>query len=531
MKRLLNFLTISAIAILILTSCSRTPKNGIYNVTICSTTDLHGAYFDSYYNKEARLSSLANVSTYIKQLRTKGIKPVLIDVGDNLQGDNAAYYCNFIDTVSVHIFARAAEYIGYDAIVVGNHDIEAGHQVYDRFKEGKIPYLAANAIIEGSEGVPYFEPYTIVTRKGIKIAVIGMTNANIKSWLSEELWKGIDFLKISDVAQDWVNIVIEKESPHLVILACHTGSGDGGPDMENEARYLASSVIGVDMVLAGHDHRAVAETIDNPGRKVLLINAGDRASLLGEATFKLEFKDGEVISKNFVSRLIPMTDVNPDPRYTSRFKKDFKVVYEFANREIGTITEEIYFADALVGPSSYINLVHQVQLDVSGADISITAPLSSSGLVPAGVIKYQDLVLLYRYENSLFVVELTGAQLKNYLELSYYNWVNNIGPAYNFDSADGIIYRVKKSAPKGSMVEIISMRDGLPFDPARIYKVAISSYRASGGGNLLRDGAGVNPDSLQVVSRYGDIRTLIGEYISKEGIIVPETPTNWSFVK
>ncbi|NLB66980.1 MAG: bifunctional metallophosphatase/5'-nucleotidase [Bacteroidales bacterium] len=531
MKRLLNFFIIPTIAILIATGCNRTPKNGIHSITVCSTTDLHGAYFDSYYNEEARLASLANVSTYVKQLRIKGIKPVLIDVGDNLQGDNAAYYCNYIDTVGVHIFARAAEYIGYDAIVVGNHDIEAGHQVYDRFKEGKIPYLAANAIIEGSEGEPYFEPYTIITRKGIKIAVIGMTNANIKSWISQELWEGIDFLKISDVAQDWVDLVIEKESPHLVILACHTGSGHGGPDIENEARYLASSIRGVDMVLAGHDHRAIAETIDNPDGEVLLINAGDRASLLGEATFELEFKDGEVISKNFVSRLVPMSDVNPDPRYTARFKKDFKVVYEFANREIGTITEEIYFADALVGPSSYINLVHQVQLDVSGADISITAPLSSSGLIPAGVIRYQDLVLLYKYENSLFVVELTGAQIKNYLELSYYNWVNNIGPAYNFDSADGIVYRVKKSEPRGSMVEIISMRDGTPFDYDRIYKVAISSYRASGGGNLLRDGAGVNPDSLQVISRYGDIRTLIGEYIAKEGIIVPETPANWSFVK
>ena len=76
-----------------------------------------------------------------------------------------------------------------------------------------------------------------------------MTNANIKSWLSEELWEGIDFLKISDIAQNWVDRVTEKESPHLVILACHTGSGHGGPDIENEARYLASGLKGVDMDL------------------------------------------------------------------------------------------------------------------------------------------------------------------------------------------------------------------------------------------------------------------------------------------
>jgi 2',3'-cyclic-nucleotide 2'-phosphodiesterase/3'-nucleotidase len=532
MKRLLCFLNISLVVILIATGCSNTPKDGIHTITVCSTTDLHGAYLDSLYNGEARPASLANVSTYVNKLREEGMKPVLIDVGDNLQGDNAAYYFNFVDTQSVHIFARAAKYIGYDAIVVGNHDIEAGHHVYDRFKESKIPYLAANAIVEGSDGEPYFEPYTIVTRKGIKIAVIGMTNANIKSWLSKELWEGIDFLRISDIAQDWVDRVIEKESPHLVILACHTGIGHDAPDIENEAHYLASSVRGVDMVLAGHDHRPFSDIIDNPSGSVLLINSGARASLLGETIFELEFKEGRVISKKINSRrLIPMVDVEPDTRYSARFNKDFKAVYEFANRKIGTITEEIYFSDALKGPSSYIDLVHKVQLEASGADISFTAPLSDRGMIPAGIIRYNDLVLLYGYENLLYVVELTGAQIKNYLEFSYYNWVNNIGPTYNFDSAEGIIYRVIKSAPRGSMVEIISMKDGSPFDPDAIYKVAISSYRASGGGNLIREGAGVNPDSLQVVSKYGNIRTLIVEYISKAGVIVPETPTNWSFVK
>ena len=286
------------------------------------------------------------------------------------------------------------------------------------------------------------------------------------------------------------------------------------------------------MVLAGHDHRPFSDIIDNPSGNVLLINSGARASLLGEAIFELELKEGRVISKKLNSRrLIPMVDVEPDTRYSARFNKDFKAVYEFANRKIGTITEEIYFSDALKGPSSYIDLVHKVQLEASGADISFTAPLSDRGMIPAGIIRYNDLVLLYGYENLLYVVELTGAQIKNYLEFSYYNWVNNIGPNYNFDSAEGIIYRVNKSAQRGSMVEIISMKDGSPFDPDAIYKVAISSYRASGGGNLIREGAGVNPDSLQVVSKYGNIRTLIVEYISKAGVIVPETPTNWSFVK
>ena len=176
-------------------------------------------------------------------------------------------------------------------------------------------------------------------------------------------------------------------------------------------------------------------------------------------------------------------------------------------------------------------LVQTVQLAASGADISIAAPLSNSGVVPKGVIEFQDLVSIYRFENLLYVVELTGQQVKDYLEYSYDNWINRTGPSYNWDSADGIIYEVSKSAPKGERVRILSMRDGSPFDPAKVYKVAMTSYRASGGGDLLRFGAGVDPDTLTVVERCKDIRSLIGDYIAEHGEIVPQVATNWKFVK
>ena len=522
--------------------------DGDHPVTICATTDVHGAFFDSsYVDNVANKTSLANVSTYLKELRESGVRPVLIDVGDNLQGDNAAYYFNYVATDVPHIYPRIADYLGYDAIVVGNHDIEAGHDVYDRVgRELKMPYLAANAASDRDENGTadmdenpknklasdsYFAPYCIVERDGVKVAVIGMTNGNIKSWLSSNKWHGMDFQVIHVIAQDLVDQVLAKEKPQLVVLAVHSGTGTDLPDRENEAFYLASTLQGVDVVLCGHDHRAVAKEVANPAGAVVLLNAGTKAVVVAQADFTLSVKNGKVISKQVDYKLVPMDRYPADSAYVATFKDDFNAVREFATRPIGTLAENIFLADALDGPSTYINLVQTVQLAASGADISFAAPLTSSGVVPKGVIEFQDLVSIYKFENLLYVVEMTGRQVKDYLEYSYDNWVNRSGPSYNWDSADGIRYEVSKSAPKGERVKILSMCDGTPFDPDKTYKVAMTSYRAAGGGDLLRDGAGIDPSTLVVVDKMKDIRSLVGDYIASQDEIVPTVATNWKFVK
>ncbi|MBR1538762.1 MAG: bifunctional metallophosphatase/5'-nucleotidase, partial [Bacteroidales bacterium] len=320
--------------------------------------------------------------------------------------------------------------------------------------------------------------------------------------------------------------------PQLVVLAVHSGTGAEQPDRENEAQYLASAIKGVDLVLNGHDHRPVAKEVPGAvGGSVVLLDAGTKAVVVGQADFTLTVKNGKVVSKSVDYKLVPMDKYPVDPDYVAAFKDDFNAVKAFAQRPIGELSENIFLADALDGPSSYINLIQTVQLAASGADISLAAPLSNSGVVPKGVIEFQDLVSIYKFENLLYVVEMTGRQVKDYLEYSYDNWVNRSGPSYNWDSADGIIYEVSRSAARGSRVNIISMLDGTPFDPEKTYKVAMTSYRASGGGDLVREGAGIDPDSLVIAGKMKDIRSLIGDYIAERKEIVPTVATNWKFVK
>lgn len=198
----------SLILLLIFTSCSNNkPSDGVYNITVFATNDLHGKFFPFEYVDSLPIKhSLSSAAKLIKEERDlKGIETVvLIDNGDHLQGDNSVFYYNYVDTTSKHIFSEIVSWLKYDAVTVGNHDIEAGHPVYDRlFKEEGVPYLAAN-ILNLKRGLPYFDPYKIIYRNGIKIAIIGMTNPNIKKWLSEDLWSGMEFEEIIPSLQRWL---------------------------------------------------------------------------------------------------------------------------------------------------------------------------------------------------------------------------------------------------------------------------------------------------------------------------------------
>lgn len=562
MKKQINLLLLLVLVAFTVTSCSQSKlKDGTYNFEVYATNDLHGRFFDSLYVSNDRYQthqhSLASVSTVINEARNNiGAEHViLLDVGDHLQGDNAVYYSNFVDTVSEHIFSRVANYLEFDATVVGNHDIEPGAAVYDKVvKELNMPYLAANAI-DTKTGEPYFEPYAVLNRRGVKIAVIGMTNPNIPNWLAPHLWEGIEFEEIVPSLEHWIAYVREKEQPHFVIVAMHAGLGDEEHDsLENPARYVAKNVKGIDLIMAAHDHRIAAEKIDNGEKEIWVIEGGSRAAALSKASVELVVRNGEVVATHVDGETISMTGVTPDAEYMAYFRDDFLKVKEFTNREVGSLSNTISSRDAYFGPSAYIDMIHTLQLNATGADISFAAPLSFNATIEKGVLNYQNLLDIYPFENQLNVIELTGQEVKDYLEYSYSNWLNeepvrngsllNISkdekrdrwsfnhPSFNFDSAAGIKYEVDITKAKGNRVNIISMADGSAFKADATYTVALTSYRASGGGYLLEKGAGIAKEEIpgRIVALYADIREILYDQIQADGVLKAEKLDHWRFV-
>lgn len=569
MKRIVIILALGLIAAF-LTSCNKKSGDGTYTLDLFCTNDIHGRYFDSLYVGNNTKESLLAVSQFMKEQRDSlgSDNVILLDEGDFLQGDNAAYYFNYVDTKTKHLYARMAEYMGYDATTVGNHDIETGHAVYDRIKSTmKVPFLAANAI-RNDNGKPYFQDYVILRKAGLKVAVIGFTNPDIKSWLAPEIWEGMTFESLLPFVQEKVNQVIAKEKPQVVIVATHSGTGNGdGSSLESQGLELLSSLENVDFILCSHDHRAMTQK----NGETTLINAGSHCRTVGHGTIEVTIEGGNIISKTTTGEIIPIDKTKTDPEMRAIFKADYEAAKAFTLQEVGELESPLVTRESLIGMCDYMNLIHTVSLSCEPAQLSFAAPLTYNGTVAAGTLVYNDLFTIYPYENQLFVVKMTGLQVKNFLEYSYDHWINTIGNSsdlllklrnqsdprtgqigwsfigrsYNFDSMAGAFYTVDVTKPCGERVNISTLADGTPFSLDGEYNVAMTSYRASGGGDTMGEGAGIDTDNIDaiVVKRYPEIREVLYQYFKNhtdaDGNIIPVTSEElgnesvigrWSFV-
>lgn len=545
------------------------------NIKIIETSDVHGAIFPyDFTDNKPTNASLARVTTYVNEQRADTNQVVfLVDNGDILQGTPAVYYYNFEKTDTLHLYADVMNYMKYDVGSVGNHDIETGHDVYDRFdKEINFPWLAANAI-NTKTNEPYFKPYTVLERKGIKIAVLGLITPAIPKWLPEKIYSGIRFDDMIETAQKWVKIIKEKENPDLLIGLFHAGvdytyggENENTYKNENASKLIAEKVPGFDIIFVGHDHAGWNFSIKNPeGQNVLVLGPTSGARNIAVADVKLSYSSREhnYVKDSVTGALIDMKDFAPDPNFMKRYARNFEEIKNYVNRPIGEFTETISSRDAIFGPSKFVDLIQTIQLNLTGADVSFTAPLSFNAKIDKGTVYVKDMFDLYRYENLLYTMKLTGQEIKDYLEYSYGNWFNQMKSEndhllkfktdkngnlvyserskspeleeryYNFDSAAGIDYEVNVTKPVGSRVIIKSFSNGNSFDLNKMYKVAINSYRGNGGGGHLTRGANIPQEELSkrvINSTEKDLRYYLMKWIEKEKVVIPKLLGNWSVV-
>lgn len=543
------------------------------HLKIMETSDVHGCIYpqDLVYQRTRR-GSLAQVYTYVKQQRANHDQSViLLDNGDILQGTPFVYYYNYVNTKGTHPLALIMNYMKYNAGTVGNHDIEPGHAVYDKFrKELNYPWLAANAV-STQTGKPYFQPYTIIHRDGLKIAVLGMITPAIPDWLPPSIWSGMRFEGMVKTARYWVSYIKQHEHPDLLIGLFHSGTdknyglhGPGEP-IEDASRLVAKEVPGFDIVFAGHDHKDDNEVVTNTaGKKVVLLDPGAHAETVALANIHLQYnsKTGKY-AKEIKGSLVNMRNYTPDSIFMARFMPYFLQVKKFVSRPIGKFTHTVYARDALFGPSSFMDFVHKIQLAKTGAQISLVSLLSTNARINKGPIYVRDLFKLYRYTNYLYTMSLTGREIKNALEYSASLWFNTMKsktshmllfkrnskghivvskwngkpvlkyPYYDFVSAAGIRYTVDLRRKPGSRIHIISLSNGKPFDMNKTYTVAINSYLGNGGAGTLTAGAKIPKNQLAsriVKSSKKDIRYLIMKWIEDKKVVNPEPLNEWKLI-
>lgn len=531
---------------------AKSPKT--VTLRIVETSDVHGAFFPYNFTERRDMSgTMARVSSYIKRQRKEmGNRLILLENGDILQGQPTCYYTNFVATDKPNIAAEVVNYLKYDAQTFGNHDVEVGHKVYDKWiKELDCPTLGAN-IINTETDKPYVDPYLIIEREGVRVAILGMLTPAIPNWLHQNLWTGMRFDEMVSCAKRWVKILREQEKADVVIGLFHSG-WDGGIVTdeydEDATQKVAEQVEGLDVIFFGHDHRERNTTVKN----VLCLDPSCNAQKVAVAT--IQVRGGKVISKK--GELVDVTKEPLDEDFMRHFQPRIDEVKAFVERKIGVFNENMLSRDAFFGPAAFVDLIHQLQLEHTGADVSFTAPLTFNSEIKAGPVYQSDMFKLYRFENGIYVVRMTGKEIRNFLEMSYDQWVNTmtspddhimlLAPkvagdnqrenfknfTFNFDSAAGIDYVVDVTKPNGQKVHILQLSNGQPFDENAWYRVAMNSYRGNGGGELLVRGAGIPLDSIPQRIEYQserDQRHYLTEKIEREGSITPKALNNWRFI-
>jgi 2',3'-cyclic-nucleotide 2'-phosphodiesterase/3'-nucleotidase len=565
--KILYSAAISALLIVLFTSCNTGQP---VKLVLLETTDVHGMIFPyDFIERRESSASMAGVSSYLNSQAVDRERTILLDNGDNLQGQPVQYYFNFIDTESPHLNARVMNYLGYDACTVGNHDIEAGHSVYDRLvNQYSFPLLAANAVNKPT-GDPYFLPYTILTRKGIKIAVFGLVTPSVPEWLPPVLYSGIGFEDLVTSAKKWMPEIMSKK-PDLVIGLFHTGwekdfspGMDQRADSEPGANEVAYYVEGFDVIFTGHDHSSACEKFVNiAGDTVLILNAGSRAEYIARADIELRRAGKDGYRKTSAEgSLVKVSDYPANNEFVKEFSADFDIVNNYVSRVIGQCTADFSSRDSYFGPSSYTGMIHAFQLEITGADVSFAAPLSFDAEIRKGPVTVSDMFRLYRFENMLYTISLTGDEIRKYLEYSYSGWLNTMKgpndnmilfrtdkdgnlvksggrarlrmPSYNFDSAAGVEYTVDISKPVGERITIHSLSGGAPFKYGEFYSVAVNSYRGSGGGGHLTEGAGLSRGDLRTrlkSSTIRDFRLYIIRSVENSGKIEPGITETWKII-
>lgn len=536
-RTLLQFVFCALLAAGVPGGCQSPAGPSSVHITLLGTTDLHGNLFPvDYYTNRPANRGLAKIATLIKQVRAEQPNVLLLDSGDTIQGTPLAFYFARKDTSKINPTVAVMNALRFDAMAAGNHEFNFGLEVLLKAKsESTFPWLAAN--IEGpSSGNEHFQPYIIKELEGVKVGIVGFITPGVPRWEIPAHYRGYSFKQIVETAKRVIPEVRKKVD--LLVVIAHSGlerdpqTGETrGMDQiqgENAIYGLAEQVPGIDVILYGHSHREMPQLVVNG---VLLAQARNWGQSLARADVTMERgadRKWRVASKK--STVIPVTDaVQPDPEILEVARPYHDATQAYLDAPVATSDVALSAETARYEDHPFVDLIHRVQMEYGQADISMATMFLTSARVPAGPVTVRQLASLYIYENTLYTVELTGAQVAEVLEQAasfYPAWPVPAGqrvrlPGYNADCAQGVAYEVDLTQPVGQRIRNLT-RNGKPLDPAAKFRVAVNNYRYAGGGYYK------TYQGLPILYRSPqEVRELLIEYVSKTGAFPTTADNNW----
>ena len=480
--------------------------------------------------------------TYIQQVRQENPNTVLIDAGDDIQGTIMSDDIFNKAPDRAHPVIAAMNLMGYDAMTVGNHEFNWGiKSMQTILGQAEFPVLCAN-VTDKDGALVTGAGWTIVEAGGVKIAVIGVTSPSVPRWDGGK--EGIDECTYEDASEAVKKAIAEiGAQADIILVSAHMGLEAEYYINEDDRRDSAAKILEVnpevDVLQVAHTHSTVNETVGE------VPVAGVRSTGVEIARFDLTLDKDKNITEAKVE-IVPMEGVEPSAeiRELETVASAHTEAIKFINEDVlGSTTARFQpdneidgIAQGWIEDTAVMDLINQVQLEKSGADVSAAALFKYGSDLPEGDIKYNNIFDIYKYDNTLYRVKLTGAELKAYMEWSagYYNtWkegdINiSFDPEfrdYKYDMFAGVNYEIDISQPVGSRIKNLTFK-GEPLKDDQELTLAVNNYRFSSTvKGMLAAG-----DEAKEWESSESIRDMLKAHFEANSPVEPKVDNNWKIV-
>ncbi len=473
-------------------------------VTLLHTSDLHGALTGwDYLADRPAARGLSRIATLVAGIRAEGAPVLLLDAGDAMQGSPLATVWRRGFSAGREPMMAAMSRLGYDAMAVGNHEFSDGAGAMARARaDAGFPWLAANIV--RADGSPAFDRSLVRTVGGVRVGIVGICTEAVPSLEDSAHVAGLRFLPAVEAAREEVARLRGAGGRDAVVVVAHTGLGreaggaDPGVAGEDVGRRIAREVEGIDVLILGHTHAVIDSARIGP---TLVTQAGRWAERLGrvDLTFTRASAAAPWTLARRHARVLAVADTVAEDSALAALAEPYHVATRAALAEtLSTARAALGAPRGRLEDGPLWELVHRVQLDATGADVSLAALFDPAAAIAPGPITLRHVLALYPYDNTLGLIELTGAELKETLERSARYFapapyafadggalVDSAVAGFNFDTADGVSYEIDLTRPPGDRIVHLAL-GGEPLAPERRLRVAVNSYRMNGGGGFER---------------------------------------------
>lgn len=566
---------------------------------IMETTDVHMNLmnYDYYQDKATDQYGLSKAITLIKAARSEAPNSLLFDNGDLLQGNPMGDFVAKVSplkTGQIHPAYKVMNQLNYDAGNIGNHEFNFGLPFLRQAIGGaRFPYINSNVFEDdkGKSEKHAFTPYLLLERTlkdaqgqtyPIKVGVVGFVPPQIMQWDRANLEGKVVARDMVEMAKKYVP-ELRAKGANLIVAIAHSGfeKGDVGMNAENSVSRLAE-VAGIDAILFGHAHAEYpskafagfpkADVERGTINGVAAVMPGRWGDHLGVIDLTLDVTQGAWSVRNSQSSIRPIFDrtakkplVDADPMVEASIAEEHAQTLAYVRGKVAESSAPIYSYFALVNDDSSVQIVSNAQIayvqrSIQGTQyeklpvLSAAAPFKSGGRqgwsyytdIVAGPLAIKNVADLYIYPNTLKAMLLTGAEVKEWIEMSAGQFnridpkgaaqqalINGAFPAYNFDTIDGVSYELDVTQParyaqNGTLADAAASRvknlryKGESVKPDARFIVATNNYRAYGGGNF----PGLNAAKV-IIDAPEENREALVAYLTASGTINPSADGNW----